>query len=296
MHCTPVAHRATSRLALVLGSGGVKSIAGLGVAQALEAHSLKPDLVVGSSAGAIFGALIARGDRATDAMAIALRLWSREVTSRRRMRAYAELALPGLAGFGEDFALRDDSLMLERLHQAFGESRLEDLPVPFHVAATDASTGQAVLIRRGRIVDALRATVALPFLFAPWPVEGRLLMDGSVADPLPLAAAAHAQTTVAVGFECPMPQHVNSASRLATRVASALTNNLMHASIAAAHPQRCHVLLPRPARRVGLFDTQAMPELVALGHAQGTVLAAMLSHSLDAQRQVLGLSALGRAA
>lgn len=271
-------HKRTSqmppRLALVLGSGGVKSIAGLGLAQALQAQGLRPDLIVGSSAGAVFGALIARGDRAEDAVQTATRLWSRDITGRHRKRGWAALAAPRLAGFDEHFSLRDDSLINERLRQAFGDQRLEDLATPLQVVATDARSGASVLIQQGRIVDALRATVALPFLFAPWPIDGRLLIDGSVSDPLPLAAAAHAETTVALGFECPMPRRVDRASRLATRLLSALTNNLMHARMAAADASRCHVLLLQPEARVGLFDTHAMPAMVALGHRHGVALAA----------------------
>jgi NTE family protein len=287
-----VAHSSVPQLALVLGSGGVKSIAGLGLAQALHAQGLHPELIVGSSAGAVFGALIARGDRTEDATQTATRLWSRDITGRHRKRGWAQLAAPHLAGFDEHFCLRDDSLINARLQQAFGEQRLEELATPLVVAATDARTGESVLIREGRIVDALRATVALPFLFAPWHVQGRLLMDGSVSDPLPLHAAAHAHTTVALGFECPMPRRVDSPSRLATRLLSALTNNVMHARIAAAHAAgengRCHVLLPQPERRVGLFDTHEMPAMVALGYRHGVQAAA----ALLARRQAPARTAL----
>jgi NTE family protein len=273
MNPGPSAERAPSRpprLALVIGSGGVKSIAGLGVARALAAAGQRPELVVGSSAGAIFGAFIARGDGFDEAQRTATTLWSRELTSRHRMRSWVELGVPGLAGFDERFALRDDRLILERMQRAFGDIHLEELATPLAVVATCAASGSRVVIRRGRLVDALRATVALPFLFAPWPVEGRLLLDGSLCDPLPLgvAAEAGAQRTVAVGFDCPMPTRINRPGRLATRVISALTNNVMHAHIAAADPLRNHVMLLQPATRVGLFDTHRMAELVALGESQ----------------------------
>lgn len=261
---------APPRLALVLGSGGVKSIAGLGVAQALAEAGMAPDLVVGCSAGAIFGALVARGDSPAEAQRTATTLWSRHVTSRHRARGWLELGVPGLAGFDERFALRDDRLILQRMRQAFGDMHLEELRTPLAVVATCAQSGERVVVTRGRIVDALRATVALPFLFAPWPVQGRLLMDGSVSDPLPLAVAGHARRTLAVGFECPMPNKVNRPGRLATRLISALTNNVMHSRIAAADPARCHVMLLQPAERVGLFDTHRMPELVQLGHREAS--------------------------
>jgi NTE family protein len=254
------------QLALVIGSGGVKSIAGVGVARALAERGHRPDLIVGCSAGAIFGALIARGDSPAEAQAIATSLWTRELTSRHRVRSWIELGAPALAGFDESFALRDDSLVRERIHRVFGEQRIEELPTAFAVVATHAASGERVVLRHGRIVDALRATVALPFLFAPWEVEGQLLMDGSICDPLPVAVAAAAVRTVAVGFRCPMPSRVNRPGRLATRMIAALTNNVMQAHLAAADPVRCHVMLLDPSSRVGLFDTHRMPELVELGH------------------------------
>ena len=75
------------KFALVLGSGGVKSIAALGVAEVSMREGLCPDLIVGSSAVALFGAVLAMGHSTTEAAALAARLWSREVTSQRRWRA-----------------------------------------------------------------------------------------------------------------------------------------------------------------------------------------------------------------
>lgn len=261
------------RLALVLGSGGVKSVAALGVAQVLEEAGLKPDLIVGCSAGAIFGSLVAAGHSAAECLHLAQSLWSRDVTSRRRPRAMLELAQAALAPvgsgghsrFAERFALRDDRLIGQRLQQAFGDLRLQDLPITMKVNATDAESGNAVLLDSGPVCDALRASVALPFLFAPHRVGGRLLVDGSLCDPLPLGAAQAAHVVLALGFEVPSPRTVAGPTRLATRITAGLTNNLMHAQIARhAGPNRITLLPPLP-RRIGLFETEAIPELVALG-------------------------------
>lgn len=280
-NCTvtaPAAPRAPSptRLALVFGSGGVKSAAALGVAEVLAAEGLQPDLVVGCSAGAVFGALVAAKLPSRECIAMATRLWSREITSVRRRGALLHAALAPVVTalsrrFEERFALRDDHLILDRMRQAFGSQRLEDLPIRMLVNATDASSGQSVLLSRGSVCDALRASVALPFLFAPHRVGGRLLIDGSVSDPLPVAAAAEAQAVVALGFEVPKPRHVGDASRLATRVTAALTNNLMQAQLATHARPQLITLLPELERRVGLFDADAMPYLIELGreHARG---------------------------
>ena len=255
------------RFAIVLGSGGVRSIAALGMVEVLAREGLHPDLVVGCSAGAMFGALIAAGHSADEAVRIATSLWSAELTRQRRWRAIPQMLWPRMGGFDADFALRDDGLVMQRLHQAFGDVCIEDLRMALRVTATDAATGERVVLRRGSLVQALRASIALPFMFAPATIDGRRLIDGFVADPLPVSAATDARTVVALGFESPMPHRVDGPSRMLAQVTSAMTNNLMQARLAEAEHSGTRLLsiVPQLERRVGLFDTAAMPYLVDAG-------------------------------
>ena len=255
------------RFAVVLGSGGVRSIAALGMVEVLAREGLMPDLVVGCSAGAMFGALIAAGHDANEAVRIATTLWSAEVTRKRRWRAVPQMLWPRLGRFDADFALRDDAPVMQRLEQAFGDVRIEDLRLPLRVTTTDAGTGQRVVLREGSLVQALRASIALPFMFKPVHIDGRRLIDGFVADPLPVSAATDAHAVLALGFESPMPYRVDGPSRLLAQVTSALTNNLMQARLAEAGAggTRLLSLVPHLERRVGLFDTEAMPYLVDAG-------------------------------
>ena len=258
-------HTSINRFTLVLGSGGVKSIAGLGAMEVFEQAGLRPHAVVGCSAGALFGALVAAGHPAGRAMILARCLWSHALTSQRRPRAWLELALPKLAGFDRHFALRDDRLIRQQLHAAFGDLHFEDLPLPLQVQTTDTATGAPVVLRSGPLVDALRASIALPFLFAPQRVGNQLLADGSLSDPLPLGLAPADHVQVALGFRVPLPRSVGSPMRLATRTTAALSNNLFDARLAAADPARLVLMLPSLAQPVGLFDTDAMPMLIELG-------------------------------
>ena len=255
------------RFAIVLGSGGVRSIAALGMVEVLAREGLRPDLIVGCSAGAMFGALIAAGHDAEEAVRIATTLWSAEVTRHRRWRAIPQMLWPRLGRFDADFALRDDRLVMQRLAQAFGDVHIEALHLALRVTTTDAATGERVVLRSGSLVQALRASIALPFMFKPVHIDGRRLIDGFVADPLPVSAAADAHTVLALGFESPMPHRVDRPSRLLAQVTSALTNNLMQARLAEANAggTRLLSLVPQLERRVGLFDTSAMPYLVDAG-------------------------------
>jgi NTE family protein len=244
------------RFALVLGSGGVRSIVALGLLEVLVQEGLVPDLIVGCSAGAMFGALMACGHSAQDAVAIAGRLWSPEVTRQRRWRAVPQMLMPRLCRFDEGFGLRDDALVMQRLSQAFGDTRIEDLRTPLRVVATDTATGQCVSLSRGSLVQSLRASIALPFLFSPVTIDGRRLMDGFVSNPL-----------VALGFDAPMPRRIDGPSRLLGQVTSAMTNSLMHANLNAAKESGMKLvsIIVKLERRVGLFDTEAMPYLVEAG-------------------------------
>jgi NTE family protein len=256
---------ARPRFALVLGSGGVRSVAALGMAEVLKQEGLEPDLIVGCSAGAIFGALIAAGHPAQEAIRLATTLWSPEVTRRRRWRAIAQMLWPRATGFGPDFALRDDGLVLDRLDRAFGDLHLQDLRTPLRVSTTCADSGQAVVVTRGPVVQVLRAAVALPFMFAPVRIGEQRLLDGFLCDPLPVSAAQDARAVLALGFASPLPRRIDGPSRLLAQLTSTMTNNLVQARLAAARQAELHTVMPVLARRVGLFDTEAMPYLVEEG-------------------------------
>jgi len=255
------------RLAFVLGSGGVRSIAALGIASRLAREGIRPDLVVGCSSGALFGAQIARGMHGEDAVRLATTLWSAELTQQRRWRSYLQLIAPKLAGFGAGFALRDDRLIAERITNAFGDVRLEQLPTPLRVAATDAATGEPVVLTQGRLVDALRASMAVPILFPSVAIDGRRLVDGVLSDPLPIAAAADARVVVSLGFQGSMPRRVDRLSRMVAQTSTTLINNLMRARTDAAQAagQKVIAIELDLNRHIGLWDTAAMPYLFEAG-------------------------------
>lgn len=255
------------RLALVLGSGGVRSVAAIGIAERLLLEGIRPELVVGCSSGALFGAAIATGLPARDALRTATELWSAELTQQRRWRAYLQLLAPRLAGFDIDFSLRDDGLIAQRIQRAFGGRQVQDLPVPLRVVATDAATGNSVVLDSGCLVQALRASLAVPFIFSSVEIDGRRLVDGVISDPLPIRVADAAQVVIALGFRGAMPRRIDRASRLVVQASTALVNNLMQARIEAARQSGQHVIhieLPQD-RRIGLWDTQAMPYLFEAG-------------------------------
>jgi NTE family protein len=265
----PVNTRAANspHLALVLGSGGVRSIAALGINEVLTQAGMRPDLVVGCSSGALFGACIAAGMTGQHGLAATQRLWSAELTGKKRWSAYLELIAPRLMRFNAGFSLRDARLIRERVERAFGNSRLQDLPIPLRVVATEAQTGNAVVLTHGRVADAVRASMALPFLFPSVELDGRRLSDGVISDPLPVAAARDAAAVITLGFRGAMPRRIDRPSRLIAQVTTAMINNLQQARIEAARAagQRMFHIELDIDRRIGLWDTAAMPRIFEIG-------------------------------
>jgi NTE family protein len=258
---------AQPRMALVLGSGGVRSIAALGIAEVLAADGIRPDLVVGCSSGALIGATLALGLSSREALDTATSLWSAELTQQHRWRAYPQLIAPRWFGFDAGFALRNDRRIEQRIRSAFGNRKLEDLPMPLRVVATEARSGERVVLCDGDLTTALRASIALPLIFPSVEVDGRRLVDGVVSDPLPVAVASDAAIVLTLGFKGVMPRRVDRASRLVAQASTALINNLQQARVDAARNagQRVFEIELGLERHVGLWETRAMPYLFDAG-------------------------------
>jgi NTE family protein len=263
------------RLALVIGSGGIRSASAVGVMDVLLDAGLRPDLIVGCSSGAVFGAPLALGRSASATMDLAKSLWSPELTEQRRWRAYLQVIAPRLAGFGKDFSLRSERLIVQRLQTLFRDLRLEELQTELRIAATDAATGAPVVLREGSVARAVQASMAVPFLWPCVEIDGRQLVDGVVSDPLPLSAAPDAAVLIALGFRGDMPRRVNRVSRLVAQVSTALINNLYDARLAAARTGSQRIIEIQPAwpSRVGLWDPGALD--IAFEAGRGAARAAL---------------------
>ena len=173
-------------VALVLGAGGARGLAQIGVIEALQARGIAIAAIAGSSSGALVGGAHAAGRLAE------LRDWMLR-TSRGRM---LRLLDPGL---GRPALFTGDRLM-RTLGEVIGEPRIEDLPIDFTAVAVDLLRQREVWLRRGDLLDALRASFAIPGVFTPFTLGGRELVDGGLLAPLPMTAtrASGAHRLVAV--------------------------------------------------------------------------------------------------
>lgn len=276
---------------LVIGSGSVKCAAAIGVVKALADAGIGIERVVGCSGGALFAAGVAMGFNAAKMADITVRTWTRKITSRRNHMGFLRLLAPRLFGFRPDsFGLRDDAPMLAAFRAVFGQQRIEDTPIPLHITATDFLNGELVDITRGDLVEAIRASASLPLAFAPVKLGDRLLIDGYMADPLPVSVAMKngGRVIVAVGFESPYQNNIRSAGRFAAQLSAILANNLLKSRLAfqsAAHHSEMILILPEFKQRVGLFDTAKVPYLIEEGEQAALQQLPYLHALLDAERQ-----------
>jgi len=168
----PTVH-AKPKIAIALGGGAAKGFAHIGVLKALESQGISPDIIVGTSAGSVVGALYASGYSAFDLQKIALELNESTVT---------------------DWSLFDRGWIkgeaLERfINQRVGNKPLEGLRRKFAAVATDLQTGQMTVFEMGNTGQAVRASAAVPGIFASVTLHGREYVDGGLVSPVPVKVA-----------------------------------------------------------------------------------------------------------
>lgn len=260
------------KIALVIGAGSVKCAAALGMWKVLESEGIQFDMIVGCSGGSIYAAAMAMGFSLQEATDSTRRMWTRSITEKRDWRSLAGMVLPGLFGFSNRFGMMSDQPMLRTFRAVFGERSFDEARIPLYVAATDFETGETVALHEGRIVDALRSSVAIPFIWSAWPHSGRLLIDGAASDPLPVDIAIRegADIILALGFETPLPGRVRSISRYAFYINSLMANNLLNSNFAfhnAVHHAEIIGIFPDFGGPIRLFDTDQIPHVIECGEA-----------------------------
>ncbi len=256
------------RLSIVIGSGGVLCAASLGLMKALRQEGLAPGLAVGCSGGSIYAGVIALGMDPDEAQQLTLDLFTSDIFA--GYTSNLKSALSGETRFTETSSLIDDRIMLEGLENVFGDASFGDTVLPLYIVATELYTGERVVLSSGRLVDAIRASIAIPMIFSPWQVGDKLLVDGAVCDPLPIDVAIQQGSDViaAVGFEMPTRKRMNSYTAVTTHFNSIYMNNILKSTFAfynAVHHAEIIPILPDFERPVGTFDTHQIPYIIERG-------------------------------
>lgn len=258
------------KIALVIGAGGLRCVSAFGALAVLRREGIEIDLVVACSGGAAVAYWIAAGGtdvaegiaRYTEGMARGF--------DRISYRQALSALFPRWLGYNSRFGLMKDRNFNQYMAGELKGVRFEDLKIPLHFVAADVNDGEQVVLSRGPVFDAMRATLAIPLLLPPWEVEGRLLMDGGVCNPVPVDVAMRegANIILAMGFEDPLQPVLDSGVALVRQVLAVSANHLMRAQFAfhsMAHHAEVVLVTPDFGQKVGLRDLHLIPQLVQQG-------------------------------
>ncbi|HUG78824.1 MAG TPA: patatin-like phospholipase RssA [Burkholderiales bacterium] len=178
--------RRKPRIGLALGSGGARGWAHIGAIRALEERGVTPDVLCGTSIGALVAAAYASGELER------LEKWVTSLTWATVMRLMDLTWRPG--------GLIRGQRLFTLFRATFGDREIDDLPLPFGAIATELSSGREIWLRHGKVLDAVRASCAMPGLFTPVVHEGAVLVDGGLVNPVPVSMcrALGAELVIAV--------------------------------------------------------------------------------------------------
>ena len=298
------------KIGIALGGGAARGWAHIGVLRALIAAGIEPDIIAGTSIGAVVGGCYV-AERLAELEEFARSL------NRRRVLGFLDF---NLAGTG----LISGQRLCDRLASHLGPTSIEQLSKPFTAVATEIGTGHEVWLSRGNLVDAIRASYALPGIFKPVRINGRWLFDGALVNPIPVTVcrALGARYVIAVNLNSDMssrgtilPDLYASASEpeaaSTTQVAGGAARTLLHRQLFGGGDDRTaapgistvvvdafNIVQDRIARSrlagdppdamisprlagIGPFDFHRAEELITLGHAAAQREIDDLTHELS---------------
>ena len=244
-------------VSLVLGSGGARGLAHIGVIHVLEERGFRISSIAGCSVGALVGGIYAAGKLAE------YEDWVRNLT-RLDMVNLMDIAWVG-------GGLVKGQKIINKMIKLVGDRKIEELPMPFTAVATELESGREVWLNEGHLFDAIRSSCSLPLFFTPTKYKERMLVDGGVVNPVPIAPVFHDDTdlTIAVNLGG-RPRETQPAERkkdvgayeVAYYVFDAMQSTIARQKLA-AYPPDLVVSIPRDAART--FDIDRAAEMIEYG-------------------------------
>lgn len=267
-HQAPLHRR--PRIALVLSSGGLNPLAAIPLIEFLEANGVCPDLLVGCSGGSLPLGLLAIGEKPSEMIAF----FKRALKPSMFPKDWDSLSIMlGLRRkpFSRRLSIFNTRPYRRILEEVLGERRLEDLPIPLVLQATDFETGEGVELDSGRMADCVYATCAAYPFFHPLEIDGRWLFDGVFSAPLPVLAAVRRKVdlVIAVDFLEKLqgrPAHfIESMVHLHKIFTKTVSQSQTLASFD-LHGHEAVYVKVRFSRYISLWDTEAYDPILAAGH------------------------------
>ncbi|MGD9620757.1 MAG: patatin-like phospholipase family protein [Mycolicibacterium sp.] len=272
--------------AFVLSGGASLGSIQVGMLLALAEAGITPDLIVGTSVGAVNGGWVASRPDVAGVGALA-EVWR----SLSRRDVFPTRPIVGLLGFlGLRSSLVPDTGLRRLLTGHLELSRLEEMPIPFHVVATDVLSGEDVLLSSGDAVDAIVASAAIPAVFSPVKINGRDLFDGGVVNNTPLSHAvalgADVIWVLPTGYACALHKSPRAALAMALHAVTLTVNQRLAIDVARFEDAvDLRVIPPLCPIAISPIDFSQSASLIERSHAA-------TRHWLSARHPVNGQAAL----
>jgi len=232
---------------LVLGAGGARGMAHIGVLQVLQEENINFDLVVGCSAGALVGALWAAG--------VDFYRLERLVSYHSFTKRMFDLSV------SRDGFIKGEKI-LETLRLFTKDMTFEDLKIPFAVIATDIETGELVVLNRGSVAHAVRASISIPGVFRPYRYQDRLLVDGAVKSRLPVNVAKQMGADRVLGVDVPKKM----TSKLTTAIDILQQSiEILEEEVFRYQCQECDLIIQPEVGHIGSLQFESAAEAIRLG-------------------------------
>ena len=199
------------KIGYALGGGAARGLSHIGVLKVLERHGIFPDIVTGTSMGALVGALYAGGIPVSDIEQLALRL------DFKRLVLLADFTMPSSGLMG-------GKRVISLLKSIMGDLAFSQLKCDFACVATDITTGEQVVLREGSLIEAVRASISLPLIFTPVKIKGRYLVDGGLVNEVPVSVCREMGADYVIGVNAipePSKMMLGSKKSLVTRIRDA---------------------------------------------------------------------------
>lgn len=273
------------KVGLVLGGGGAAGVAHVGVLKVLEEHNIPVDMIAGTSMGAIVGGLYASGMSADELEKTVKSLeWLSlfdDSQPREDQQFHRKQANSGFFGSFElgwqDKKLRLPSGLVTGQKLMFELRRLftpvshvqnfDQLPIPFRAVATDIETGEAVILDKGNLAQSVRASMAIPGMFSPVKINGRLLVDGFVANNVPVGVAREMGADILIVVNIPtfleQQEELGSAVSVAMQAMQLMMLKSTKPQLEKMQPQ--DILIEPGMRDIGNLDFDRVEETIPLG-------------------------------
>ncbi|WP_288497187.1 patatin-like phospholipase family protein [uncultured Acinetobacter sp.] len=235
-------------IALVLGSGGARGYAHIGVIEVLEQHGIKPDFIVGTSAGSIVGSIYASGKSAEQLRQIALDM---KVGDVRDFKI-------GMKGFFDGQKVED------YVNKQINQMPLEKMKIPMYVVATELQHGEKTIFNYGNTGQAVRASVSIPSMFIPTMIHGKEYVDGGLVSPVPVNIAKELGADVVIAVDI-LAQPANTET---TNVWGLFNQNIniMQNKLAAEELKNADIVIqPDLREKAHIFDVKGRQDTMQAG-------------------------------